>query len=239
MLPLCWFYCIPLGVFVFYALAPACYLMSFFVLKRGRRTANQSLRVWAIIMMLMAAIKVFLIDLRLLKKPLLCGIDAPFLPCTRLMMQVVDVLGLLALLVSSYFLFLLYQRVLPDPKHIPTITPEQNNLRFWANMAAGLSLLLIVWTLAPWIGYLTVGSVPDIFAQVPWQPIAVLGLVFLVIGFWKLEDCQWFYGGRDRRRLPSHANKMWTARDTLWTTVWVYLVTVALAYVTQDVAFAK
>jgi hypothetical protein len=239
MLMMCWFYCIPFVELLFYAIAPMCVLAAVFMLKRGFRKSSPALRFSGVVFLTMAAFKVFIVDLRLLKKWILCGSPLDFLPCSAQGGKILDAVGFFAMMVSAFGLFLLFQKVMRNVPPPPPVTAEQNGLRFWANSAFTFVMILIVWTTVPWIGVLTTGHVPEIFLKIAWQPIGILCVVFLLTGFWKLEDCNWTYSSKDRKAGSVYANKVWTPRDTLWTSVWLFLFTASMSYVTHDILWPK
>src|SRR5690606_23689972 len=96
MLMMCWFYCIPFAKFLFYAFPFLLFGFALFMLKRGVYAHRRGLRRAAFAFMFAAAFKAFLIDVRLVKRDLLCGRDAPLpvLPCTRAGMAAADFAGL-------------------------------------------------------------------------------------------------------------------------------------------------
>ena len=95
-------------------------------------------------------------------------------------------------------------------------------------------MLLIFWLAAPWIGYLTVGHVPQLFMKVPWQHLAVLNVAVLLTGFWKLEDCVWVYDPKNKIRNGSQIN-VWTVKDTLWLSVALLAIALVFSYASNDV----
>ena len=116
------------------------------------------------------------------------------------------------------------------------LRPEDVGLRFWANLSLFFVFAMIVWTLAPWVGSLTVGYVPKIFITLQWQHFAIANLLLLLVGFWKVESCNWQFDPKEKKENRSmQAAQSWTPRDTLWLNVFLYLITLALSYVAHDV----
>ena len=230
MLMMCWFYCIPFAKGFFFASAPLTLLFSLFVLKRGIRQSRAGLRQFAFLLMFIALLKMFTLDIYLLRDYLLCTFekchDTGFF-------KTVQGAGLIALVLGGLFLFNLYRNFAQDRRQKAT-TPEQVHLSFWANFSIMLVMLLILWLAAPWAGYLTVGHVPNFFRKVPWQHLAILNVLVLLLGFWKLEDCIWIYNPRDKIK-KSHQINVWTAKDTLWVSVVLFVIALAFSYASNDV----
>lgn len=233
MLMMCWFYCIPFAKGLFFASGPLLILLATFVLKRGVRQARRNLRQLAFTLMFVAILKIFMIDLYLLRDMVPCGAGHFFANCSFKLLQGG---GLVALAVSGFFLFNLYRSFAQD-RPPSRLTPEQVNLFFWANLSISLVVLLILWLAAPWVGFLTVGHVPQLFMSVPWQHLALVDLAVILIGFWKLEDCIWTYDPSEKTR-KKHQIHVWTAKDTLWVSVVLFLIALAFSYASSDVLSA-
>ena len=75
---------------------------------------------------------------------------------------------------------------------------------------------------------------PRVFTLVPWQDFAWGNLVLLLFGFWQSEGCAWNYDLRQKDKMQ-HLNDTWTPRDTLWLNVFLYIIAIALSWVSQDV----
>lgn len=232
MLMMCWFYCIPFAKGFFFALSFLLIVFSLFMLKRGIYQARPMLRQAAFLLMFIAALKLLTIDLHLLKEKILCGTGWFSGVCNAQGFKVLQVTGLAALMLCSLGLFNLYRNFIHERKAAHK-TPGQIHLPFWANTAMGLVTLLILWLAAPWVGYLTVGHVPQLFMQVPWQHLAVMTVVVLVVGFWKLEDCKWVYTP-DERTKKAHVTHVWTPKDTLWLSAILFLIALAFSYASND-----
>ncbi len=230
MLMLCWFYCIPLAKGFFFASGPMLLVLALFVLKRGVRQSRGGLRQTAFLFMFAALLKMTTVDVYFLRIYLLCRFnqchDSGFF-------KMVQSAGLAALVVGSFLLLYIYRGFAHDRRQKP-ITPEQAHLSFWANFALILVLMLVFWLAAPWVGYLTVGHVPAFFMRVPWQRLAELDVVVLLYGFWKLEDCTWLYDPEEHKKRGYRMN-VWTAKDTLWVSVVLFMIALGLSYVSNDV----
>ena len=238
MLMLLWFYFIPFVKFVFYIFALLCVLFSAFVMKRGRRRGNRELRSAAIVLLVIAAGKTFLVDPYVLRKWLLCDVGVPFLDCTVGSAHILMALGSGLMAVSLVGLFYLRHRAMKPNVPQPQIPPAQNNFAFWVSLSSVLVGMLICWTVAPWLGYLTVGYMPHIFVLVSWRPIAALALGVLIITFWKREECLSYYEAHRHgsgRKGAAYVPQTWTLQDTLWTAFWLFMLSLALAYVTYDI----
>ena len=242
MLMICWFYCLSFAKVLYYASAPLLFVFSLFVLKRGIFRARAGLRETAFAIMLCAAVKVFVFDVRTLDQYVVCatGIRAVEALCSPIGFKVIGVLGLLGLCGCAYAIFYFYRATLRNkPPRLQS--PEAIGIRHWANASMTGVIVLMCWTLVPWIGSLTVGSVPDIFIGRAWQYIALVCVGMLLTGFWRAESCDWV-GGKNAAgqraggiRPGSYASAVWTPRDTLWMAVFLFLGTIALSYVGHDV----
>lgn len=236
MLMLCWFYCIPFAKFLYFASAPLVGVVALFALKRGVRQGRVSLRQTAFFLLFLCAVKVCLFDIRMLKKELLCGAASQAVReagCSTAGFVAAELAGLILMLASSFVLFHYYRKFM-NARPSRLVTPAEAGVGIWANLSMGAVVAMVVWQMAPWVGYLTVGSVPAIFAALPWQALAVVNLALLLTGFWKAEGCAWDYDVTQRAR-AAHLNKTWNPRDTLWMATFVYLLTLALSYVAHDV----
>jgi hypothetical protein len=234
VLTICFFYCIPFAKFLFFAMSPLLVLFALFVLKRGVVLARPGLRQTAFLLMFMAAFKLFMVDLRIGKGYLLCERGFPLLPCSAKGFMIIEILGILLLLLASVMLFHFY-RVFMVQKKASEKTPEQVNLRFWANISLTAVMVMMAWLAAPWAGFLTVGYVPKLFTAVAWQHLAVVTLGLLLVGFWKAESCVWTFDTHAKTKRLAHMTKTWTPKDTLWLCVFLYLITLGLSYVAHDI----
>ena len=240
MLLLCAYYCIPAFKFLYFAAGPRILLCARFALKRGTRNQRRGLRLAAFIMMFFGSLKFFIIDVPMIKvdiREYACGLyKMPFLDCgldTSQSLKIIQFASLIAFAIVSVILMHYYKVCMPDSKPKDT-TPQQVHLRFYANLAFNSILFLVAWQLAPWVGYLTVGCIPKIFESLKWQEIAIANLVLLVIGFWKLESCVWQYKVSEKERMK-HMQSNWTPKDTLWTSVFMYILTMGLGYASHDI----
>lgn len=235
MIMLCWFYCIPFAKLLYFSFGPLMVVFGLFALKRGIRNKRSGLRKAAFMMIFFSFIKICLFDLRMLKDVLLCGNERylPFLSCSAKGFMALQVLGVAVLAAVSYALYQ-YYNFYHEEKKLPDIKPEDVNLRFWANFTLISVFMMAIWQMAPWVGSLVIGRTPHLFVAVPWQWLAMMNLALLLLSFWKLESCVWDYKVADKKKMD-HLNKTWTPKDTIWMTVFLYLLTLALSYVAHDV----
>lgn len=235
MLMLCWFYCIPFAKLLYFAISPLLVIFALFVLKRGIRLQRVGLRQAAFLLIFLSAVKVCGFDVHTLRGDILCGSEAywPILPCNAKGFAMLQLLGIVVLFALSAIIFHFYRIYLPNRK-FPKLKPEDVNLRFWANLSMLAVCAMMMWTMAPWVGYLTVGGVPAIFTTIKWQHFALVNLALLLVGFWKSESCQWEFTS-DKKNKGLHTRQNWTPRDTLWLNIFLYLITLALSYVAHDV----
>lgn len=244
MLMLCYFYCIPAAKFLYFASGPILFLCAMFALKRGTRNQRAQLRSAAFVMMFCATLKLFIIDLFVITpvmqvdlKAAACGVyKLPMLECDADNMHAVRLVqcaGLLMFVIVMALLAHFYKVCMPARKQKDT-TPAEVHLRFFANLAFISVLVMIAWQLAPWAGYLTVGCIPAIFSVITWSQLAMIDLALLVIGFWKLESCVWQFKVSEKERMR-HLQNTWTPKDTLWMSVFLYILTIGMAYVSHDI----
>lgn len=235
MLMLCWFYCIPFAILFYFAFGPLLFVFSMFAVKRGLRQARKGLRKASFIFMFLSAVKVFIFDIRMGEKYLFCDkkIRLPMIDCSPFGFRVAEFASLLLLALVSMVLFHYYGVYVPERKR-KVLQPEDVNLRFWANLGVLSVVAMIIWTMAPWVGSLLVGSVPKMFTVVQWQHFAIGNFLLLLIGFWKAESCSWEYNSTDKAN-RKYMTGGWTPRDTLWLNSFLYLITLGLSYVAHDV----
>ncbi|HRI76124.1 MAG: hypothetical protein H3C49_00575 [Alphaproteobacteria bacterium] len=235
MLALCWFYCIPFAKFLYFASAPILIVFALFMLKRGVSLARAGLRKWALALIFISLIKICAFDVRALGDDLLCTVNEQLseVGCNRRVFQALQVFALIFLVASSFVLFQV-NRMFANVKTSTQLKPDDVQLGFWSKLVLMSVCVMVVWQCAPWVGYLTVGKVPDIFMKVPWQWFAIGNLLLLLYGFWRAESCNWNYEVKHKQRM-AHLNQTWTQRDTLWMCVFIYLVALALSYVAHDV----
>jgi len=142
-------------------------------------------------------------------------------------------LGVFLLLGGSWVLFHFYRKFL-YARRVVVVTPEQLHLRFWSNTALASIIIMAIWQLAPWVGYLTVGRVPFMFTIIPWSLMSLVSLGLLLNGFWRAEGCNWQFDATLKKK-NAYVDRSWTPRDTLWMATFIYLITLALSYAGHDV----
>lgn len=232
MFMICWFYCMPFAKLFYFASSALLFVFALFALKRGVRMSRLKLRQWAFVMMFIALFKTCIFDIRFAKEFIICDKKISFwlVDCSAKGYMVAEFMGLLVLMLGSIVLFHFYRIYLPNKKVKPK-TPEEVSLRFWANFSLIVVTVMAGWTMAPWVGFLTVGYVPRLFELVQWQHFAILNGLLLLWGFWLVESCSWERApsGKTRRAVNT-----WTPRDTLWLNVFLYAITMALSYVSHD-----
>lgn len=230
---ICWHYCEDLGRLLYHTAPLLMVVMALFAFKRAYRSGQSWPRAFGLVLLVVAAAKVFLFDPYLFRGYLACAAGLPFLPCNRTGGAIIMTLGamiFIGLMVAIYYL----QGWLKSLKPRPRVTPQQVRLRLWANASLVNALALSVWAILPWLWALAQAHLPDVLLVVPWHVLAVTGATLLAVGFWLLEDCRWFYIPMGNKA-KAHDYRVWTPRDTLWTALLIYVVALALAYVTQDV----
>jgi hypothetical protein len=250
MIVLCIKYCIPLAIFVYYMLGPMIIIGGVFAVKRGLRTRRASLRQAAFIAIFASLIKMCLFDVRMIAEGIknkLCGLAGSFpgLYCgdkgiTPHEKNVLGFMALVLLVVGSVVLLHFYQKYMPDRK-LKEYTPEQVRLRLWVNGTFYLVIVMALWVVAPWVGAIFQAALPHIFVQVTWKEIASACIVLLLIDFWKVESVVWERSHTDtkaEKKRRRHLHNTWSSRDTLWMTLFLFLLTSGLSYVANDVLSA-
>jgi hypothetical protein len=101
---------------------------------------------------------------------------------------------------------------------------------------------MAVWGIAPWLGALLDARLPHIFLVINWKMLAVANLGLVLFDFWKLESVVWENKVSDSkavRQRRAHLQSTWTSKDTLWMTIFLYLLVCGLSYVGNDVLGPK
>lgn len=212
-------------------MAPMVLVFALFMLKRAVRAGRKTLKKASFILMALACLKMSIFDIQSLRPESFC--NAGDLACHDQTGMLIETLGFILLVGSGYLLHRYYGIYMNKPREKPQ-TPEEANVPFWANVSMATVVLMVIWQLAPWVGFLTIGSIPAIFLALPWQVLAVANLALLLGTFWRAENCVWDYDVLQKKNM-GHLNKTWTAKDTLWMAVFIYLITLALSYVAHDV----
>lgn len=242
MLMLCWYYCIPFVIFLYFALSAVFFVFALFMLRRGTYMQRPKLRQAAFVFMFFALMKTLVFDVRIAaaQKYLLCRFlpeGTPVLTCSPRGGMLLELAGMVLFLAALAGLFQLYRVYMP-PRRIAPLTPEDVRLRFWANLTLWALLVMIVWVAAPWVGFLTVGKVPAVFLALPWHWPPLVSFALLLYGFWRAEACRWVVDSKDKSK-TRHLNNTWTPRDTLWLCAFLYLIALGLSYVSHDVLQVK
>jgi hypothetical protein len=251
MLMLIWIYRVALAKFLYFASSGVLLVIGMFMLKRGVYAHRPKLRTFAFGMIFAAVFKIFMLDLRFADEYLLCaghtvrqvaeqgGFDAEespilsFLPCSGQGTMILDFAGIVLFILAGLSVFHAYRVFMPEKDRNP-LQPEQVHLRFWANLNLWGIVAMLCWLAAPWFCFLTVGFLPRVFTLVPWQDFALANLALLLFAFWKSEGCAWSYDIRKKDKMK-HLNDTWTPRDTLWLNTFLYVIALALSWVSQDV----
>ncbi|MBI1216599.1 MAG: hypothetical protein GC185_12375 [Alphaproteobacteria bacterium] len=244
MIMLCVLYCIPLLKLVYFASGPLLVLIGMFALKRGIRNRRMGLRKTAIALMFAGALKPLVFDIHLdMAHDLICGIASDAPPahpwCSVHGFKMLKFGFLVLFAVLSIVFFQLYRVCVPDRK-VKDVKPEDVNLRFWVNLSLAGVILMACWSLAPWVGFLTIGRVAHIFEVITWQQLSMANAALLLWGFWKLEGCVWEYKVAEKKdRRNANTTRTWTPKDTLWMTVFLFLLTMGMSYVSEDTLTPK
>lgn len=232
MFMLCWFYCVPFLKLLYFGTGPAMFLFALFMHRRGLYRREAGLARGAFVLMGLALVKVFVIDMRQEGRDLLCS-GVLRLPCDDMGWLAVQAMGFAALALGAVWILRGFARLSSGKWPVlPAVSAE--NARAQGALGMVMVVLMIVWQLAPWVCSLAIGRVPELFAVVPWQPVALVTAVVLLSGFWALEACPDYFpreeGAGERRGRDS-----WLPRDSLWLAVFLYAFTLAMSYVAHDV----
>ncbi len=227
---MCYIYCASVLEWFFFASAPILFLISLFVFKRGIIQKRLRLRQLAFFMMFISAIKVFVVDVYLAHRSILCSTGALDFACNITGFRVFGLLSLLMLLGCSFLLFVVYRSSINDWK-ISYKTFEQVNLRAWANTSMVLVSVFILWLIVPWGHYLIIGdmSIFSIFSL--WGTLAFLSMASILRGFWKYEECSKDVDIQHNK----HTADAWKPKDTLWLAFFLLIITIGFALATDDV----
>ncbi len=240
----------PLAWFLFYASGPFFVVFSIFALKRGIQHRKTELRQHAIFTMFGAVLKMCLIDVRMLAeniKGAACfagvfpGLDCSVKSISLHETNILSFYGIVVLCGACLVLFNLYRNYLPDRKPLEC-TLEQVHLKFWVTITLWSTILMALWGIAPWLGALLDAPLPRVFLEINWKTLGVINLCLLVVDFWKVESIIWENKMSDSKELKAkrtHLQQTWTPKDTLWMTVFLYLLVCALSYVGNDVLTVK
>ena len=250
MIILCYRYCIPLLWFLFYISGPFFIVFSMFAIKRGIQLRRQQLRQNGFFTMFGCVLKMFLIDVHMLsegvKNTFCLGGKFPGLDCSIKAISphetmVLSFYGIILLCISSVLLLHYYRVYLPDRKPKES-TPEDVKLKFWVTITLWSTILMAVWGVAPWLGALLAAPLPRIFLAINWKMLGAFNLCLLIMDFWKLESIVWenkVTDSKSERKKRQHLQQTWTPKDTLWMTIFLYLLVVGLSYVGNDILSVK
>lgn len=232
MVMLCWFYCVPFLKIFYFSIGPLLFLSALFVRRRGLYRRQAGLIHTAFILMFVALVKIFVLDVRSSGRDLLCS-GALFLPCTETGWFALQGISFSLLAIGSYLVWMASKsNVLESYATLPKLAPEK--VGGWVNLGMTMVILMIIWQLAPWFCYLVIGRMPEIFVLIPWPPVAFATLAVLLTGLWKLEACPAFFP-RQSGAAGSRIKSAWLPRDTLMLAIFLYVITLALSYVAQDI----
>lgn len=250
MLVLCYAYCIPLLKFLYFMMGPFFVVFGLFALKRGMRLRKQSLRQTAFFLMFGSALKMCLLDVHMLAegiKDKFClggrfpGLDCSVESISNRETMILSFYGIILLCVSCMVMFHYYRVYIPDRK-FKDYTPEDVNLKFWVNVTLWSVIVMGLWVAAPWFGALLGAKLPRIFLAVQWKTLAMINLGLILFDFWKMESVVWeqkVSGDKADRARRRYLQATWTPKDTLWMTIFIYLLFCGLSYVGNDVLGPK
>jgi len=231
MIMLCWMYCVPFLKGLFFASSPLLIIFALFVLKRGIFQKRLRLRQLSFIYIFIAFLKIFTLDIYFLRDKILCNSYLFDIACNGNGFKFLQLFGLFMVVLSSFIIFNIYRSFINDRNYIYK-TEQEAHLRLWANIGISLVIFLMIWLLVPWVGYLTIGTVPDIFLKFSWRGFSLLVFIVLTLGFWKNEDCN---EPREKNKSRRYVEKAWVPVDTLWMAVIFLCLTAGFFYISEDV----
>lgn len=175
--------------------------------------------------------KIFIFDIGAFSKDIMCSLGDAF--CSGWGIKLLQG-GCFSLFICTlYALHMLRKHYGPDFQPPKSTRRNDNDLRFWANLSMTTLIFLACWLCAPFVWYLIAGYAPQVFFDISWHFIATLNFIMLLVGFWKAEDCYWYYEPGPGQ--SKSASKVWVPRDTLWLVLAIYLTTVAFGVMADDV----
>lgn len=226
MFLVCWHYCIPFLNFLLLAIGPILFLIGAFVLKRGMVRYRKPLRKRAMIIWLVAFLKIIFFDYRIMMQDVFC-VDGI---CSKAPNIIINVSAMALAGVMLLGWMRLYKRYVPDARQQSTsaIGGNTGSLKHWTRYSVLSVAVFVFWVAAPFLIGMAGGGMPKLFLILSWHYFAILAFVCLLMALWKLEEYQWYYSSTKSKL--SEKKDVWIPKDTLWTMVFIYGFGVILAF---------
>ncbi|GEM_PF-1566460 len=226
MFLVCWHYCIPFLNFLWLAIGPILFLIGAYVLKRGMVRYRKPLRKRAMIIWMIAFVKMVFLDFRFLAGEMFC----PLGTCAKYPDMMINVTAIVLMGAVILYWMKLYKKFVPDAGQVSAaaVSGDTGPLKRWTRYSALSVILFILWVIAPFIMGMFGGGPPKLFLIFSWHYFAILGLGCLLVALWKLEEYQWYYSSTKSKL--AHKKDVWIPKDTLWTLVFIYGVTSIMAF---------
>lgn len=202
------------------------FLIGAYVLKRGMVRYRKPLRKRAMIIWLLAFVKIVFLDYRLMAQKLFCTAGL----CAKLPDMMIDISAIALMGGVVVFWMRLYKKFVPDAGQTSAAAIAGNTgpLRQWTRYSTISVTLFIFWVVAPFMMGMFGAGPPKLFLVLSWHYFAILGLGCLLMALWKLEEYQWYYSSTKSKL--EHKKDVWIPKDTLWTLVFIYSITVIMAF---------
>jgi len=219
----CWHFCTSFLTFLTYAIGPGLFVTAAFMMRRGLLQKRQRLRRAAMLTGLLGAAKIVFIDLRHFADVLICGMNG----CSRFERISIDILSII--LMGA--VLIVWQKLHRRYVHEQYISKRPNNLRRlmrWTRRSLIAVSCFVLWMILPFLFVLSGYDIPAVFLVLSWHFFALAGGISLACAFWELESYHWHFNSiKSKLQEKGHA---WVPKDTLWTLVFVYILTVILAF---------
>lgn len=229
MFLVCWHYCTSFIDFLIYATGPILILLGAFVMKRGLLKYRTDLKKRALIIWLIAGAKIAFFDAHKFLEFLLCAEDG----CTKGINVMINALTIALMGAVLVGLYMLYKKFEHTEKIPLSRAGNIHVLERWTKYAIVSVMVFVFWAAAPFLISLFSGEIPSIFLIFSWPYFAIISGVCLGMAFWRLEECEWQYNSTKSRM--SHKRDVWVPKDTLWTLVFIYVVTTIMAFAASKV----
>tara|TARA_B100000686_G_C16803614_1_gene988125 strand:+ start:998 stop:1723 length:726 start_codon:yes stop_codon:yes gene_type:complete len=223
MFLVCWHFCTSFLSFLTYAIGPALIAAAAFMMRRGLLRQRQRLRRAAMLTGLLGAAKIVLIDLRNLAETFICTAGV----CGKVERISIDILAIILMGVT----IAMWQKINQRFVHGSVAIRRANNLRRlmrWTRRSLISVSIFALWMAMPFLFILAGSDIPTVFLVFSWHFFASAGGVSLTLAFWELECYNWHYSST-RSRLKEKGD-VWIPKDTLWTLVFVYALTMIMAF---------
>lgn len=226
MFLVCWHFCIPFLNFLMLAIGPILFIVGAYVLKRGLVRYRKPLRKRALIIWLIAFVKMALIDFRILAQDLFCDLGV----CSKIPNMMINISSIILMGGLIIYWMSLYKKLVPDAGQVSpsAVSGDIGPLKRWTRYSTAAVVIFVFWVSAPFFIGMFGSGLPSLFLILSWHYFAILALAALLMAFWKLEEYQWYYSSTKSKL--TNKKDVWIPKDTLWTLVFIYGVTAIMAF---------